>query len=59
MNPSIRYDYAKGLCPIAERMHQHELILTPLFREPLIESDIDDLSDAIEKVLRYRSAIAA
>jgi len=59
MNPSIRYAYAKGLCPIAERMHEHELILTPLVREPLRETDIDDLSDAIEKVLQHRSAIAA
>ncbi len=45
------YNYSKGICPVVERMYEHELIYTPLIREPLTESDIDDFVAAIKKVL--------
>ncbi len=50
-NPGVTYHYPRGLCPVAERLHERELLLTPLVREPLTEDDIDDLADAMEKVL--------
>ncbi len=53
MNPSVVYDYEKGICPVAERMHEQEIILTPLVREPLEDADIDDIADAMEKVLQH------
>ncbi len=57
MNPDVHYDYAKGLCPTVERIHEHEMIFTPLIREPLEASDIDDVVNAIEKVMRNKDAL--
>ncbi len=50
-NLGVDYNYSKGICPVVERMYEHELIYTPLIREPLTESDIDDFVAAIKKVL--------
>lgn len=44
--------YRKGSCPVAEKMHESELLLSPLVREPLTEADIDDLGAAITKVVQ-------
>lgn len=49
--------YHAGLCPVTERMYNRELILTPLVREPLTVADMDDLADAMEKVLANKSAL--
>jgi perosamine synthetase len=51
VNADVEYNYAKGICPVVEQMYDHELIYTPLMREPLMESDIDDFVDAIKKVM--------
>ena len=51
LNPEVDYRYAKGLCPVVERMHDQEMVFTPLVREPLTEADMDDLAGAIRKVL--------
>lgn len=51
--------YSVGLCPVAERMYERELILTALVREPLVEADMDDLADAMEKVLANKAALLA
>jgi len=51
VNPTVEYNYRKGICPVVERMYEMELIYTPLMREPLTESDIDDFVAAIKKVL--------
>ncbi len=58
-NPGVTYDYRRGLCPVAERMYEKELILTPLVREPLTTDDMDDLAEAMAKVLGQSGAIAA
>jgi dTDP-4-amino-4,6-dideoxygalactose transaminase len=58
VNADVEYDYSKGICPIVERMHYHELIYTPLMREPLTESDIDDFVSAIKKVLANAHELA-
>lgn len=50
-NPGVAYDYAKGLCPVVERVQEQQLIITPMVREPLTERDIDDVVAAIRKVL--------
>ncbi len=50
MNPSVKYDYSKGSCPVVERMYEHEMITCPLIHEEVNESDLDDLIRAIEKV---------
>jgi perosamine synthetase len=58
VNADVEYDYSKGICPVVERMHYHELIYTPLMREPLTESDIDDFVSAIKKVLANAHELA-
>jgi dTDP-4-amino-4,6-dideoxygalactose transaminase len=50
-------DYSKGLCPVAEAMYERELMLSPLVREPLDTKDMDDIADAMEKVLAQASEI--
>ncbi|MDR3400891.1 MAG: DegT/DnrJ/EryC1/StrS family aminotransferase [Chthoniobacter sp.] len=58
-NEGASYDYSPGLCPVAERMYERELLLTPLVREPLTTGDMDDLADAFEKVLAHAGEISA
>jgi len=58
-NPGVKYSYLPGLCPVTERMYERELLLTPLVREPLTKTDMDDLADAIEKVISNASSLAA
>jgi hypothetical protein len=42
--------YQLGSCPVAERLHQRELLTTGLVREPLTSADMDDFADAVAKV---------
>ncbi|MGZ8221951.1 MAG: DegT/DnrJ/EryC1/StrS family aminotransferase [Methylobacter sp.] len=58
MNPTVDYDYGKGLCPVVERLHEQEMLMTMLVREPLKEADIDDFVAAIKKVLRHKGELA-
>ncbi|CAK0764747.1 DegT/DnrJ/EryC1/StrS family aminotransferase [Gammaproteobacteria bacterium] len=46
-------NYTPGLCPVAERMYEHELLLCPLVREPLIPADLDDFVQAVDRVLTH------
>ena len=50
-NEGIIYDYKKGLCPIAEKLYEDELLVSPLVREGMHLEDIKDFADAIEKVI--------
>ncbi len=56
-NP-VRYDYSKGICPVAERLYEKELLLSPLVREPLKIDDMKDFADAIEKTVDAAAVIA-
>jgi len=51
--------YARGACPVTERLHTDELLLTDVCRAPLDERDIDDVADAFAKVLGQRARLAA
>ncbi|ACH40726.1 aminotransferase, AHBA_syn family [Citrifermentans bemidjiense Bem] len=44
-----RPDYGKGLCPVTERMHEKELIVTAYNYPPLTRSDMDDIVSAFGK----------
>jgi len=57
LNPDVDYNYSKGLCPTAERFYEKELILSPIIREPLQTTDIDDIIMAVEKVMENVSEI--
>jgi len=43
--------YPRGLCPVTERMHFEQVVLTPLVHSALSKDDLRDVADAIEKVL--------
>ena len=52
--PQVRasgVNYDKGLCPVAERMFEKELVCTDILRFPATKSDVDDVIKAIRKVL--------
>jgi dTDP-4-amino-4,6-dideoxygalactose transaminase len=57
MQPDVHYDYSKGICPVVEHMHEHEMIFTPLIREPLDITDMDDVVAAIKKVLLFKNEL--
>lgn len=43
--------YSPGLCPIAEKLHDKDLITTLLARPPATFEDMDDIITAIQKLL--------
>jgi len=49
--------YDKGICPVAERMHEQDLILLGMLRPPTTINDVDDILEAIQKVLANREEI--
>lgn len=49
--------YEKGLCPTAERLYERELILTGVVRFPADETDMDDIADAVQKVMEQRQTL--
>ncbi len=49
--------YAKGICPVAERLHERELFFTDLCRPPLTTDDMDTVVRAFEKVLAHADAL--
>jgi perosamine synthetase len=46
-------DYSKGICPVAEKMHFTELITHEYMRPGMTRSDLKDVINAFEKVVRY------
>jgi perosamine synthetase len=51
-------DYPPGLCPVAERLHDRELLLTDVCRHPLTTEHVDLLVEGIAKVLAAAGDIA-
>ncbi len=47
-----RQKYKKGLCPVAERMYEKELMLTGVCYWPVTKEDIMDVVKAFEKILK-------
>lgn len=56
-NKGVTYNYSKGICPVAERLYERELVLSPLIREPLDLNDIDDILHAVNKVVASANEI--
>lgn len=52
-----RARYEKGICPTAERMHEKEIMLTGIVRFPATERDMDDIADAIQKVIEQKRSL--
>jgi len=49
--------YDKGICPVTERLHEKELITTPVCRPPAALADMDDIIRAIRKVIENRDEL--
>lgn len=47
---SGKVHYNKGLCPVAERLYEKELMITNLCRFPLKKEDMEDIIRAFEKI---------
>ncbi len=50
-NYSGNVKYEKGICPVTESLHEEKLIMTPVCRPPATLEDIDDIFEAITKVI--------
>lgn len=51
-------DYAKGLCPVCERLHGRELFTHEFMLPGMAEADIEDVGRAFEKVWALRHELA-
>lgn len=51
--------YAPGICPVAERLYERELLFTDLCRPPLTVGDIDSIARAFEKILDHAHELRA
>lgn len=49
--------YEKGICPVAERLYEHELFAHEFMRPPATREDLDDVVRAFEKVYTHRNAL--
>jgi dTDP-4-amino-4,6-dideoxygalactose transaminase len=56
-HPSGQTPYVRGACPVTERMHFQELVLTNICRADLGEEDALEFVRAVEKVVEHRTAI--
>jgi len=50
-------DYSKGVCPVAERLYEKELIFHEIFLPPMTTDDLDDVAKAFEKVYDNRKEL--
>ena len=51
-NKKIQTNYYKNSCPVAERLHDNEIILNEHFRHPHNLNDIKDLIKIIKKIVK-------
>lgn len=49
--------YEKGICPVAERLHEEELVLTSVARPPATAQDMEGVLAALQKVLECRDEL--
>jgi len=49
--------YAKGICPVAESLYEKELIVTNVCRYPATIEDIQDVINAIHKILEHKNEL--
>jgi dTDP-4-amino-4,6-dideoxygalactose transaminase len=49
--------YDKGICPVTERLHERDIVLTQVARPPATDADMDDVIRGIEKILAAAPAL--
>ena len=50
-------NYNKGICPITEKLHEKELIITMMVRPPATFNDMDDIVGAMKKVIENKEEL--
>ena len=59
-NPrNAQLSYERGLCPVTERLQDHDLLLTNIIYPPLTEADMDGFVDACQKTIENRVDLIA
>jgi perosamine synthetase len=56
-NYSGNVNYKKGICPIAEKLHEKYLINTIICRPPALIDDMKDIVTAIHKILKNKDEL--
>lgn len=51
-------NYARGSCPVSERMHYKELTFTTICQYPYTKKMVDLFVKAVRKVVKYKSELA-
>jgi perosamine synthetase len=51
--------YARGICPVVERMHYEEVIFTNVVHAQVTRADLDDVAAAFEKVAEHFASAGA
>lgn len=49
--------YEKGICPVAESLHEDSLVMIPVCRPPATINDMDDIINAVHKILDNKDEI--
>ena len=49
--------YDKGICPVTERLHEKEVILTLMARPPATFKDMDDIVGAMHKIIENKEEL--
>lgn len=52
-----KFEYFKGLCPVTEKLHEHNVIVMDITRPPATIDDMDDIINAIKKILYNKKSI--
>jgi dTDP-4-amino-4,6-dideoxygalactose transaminase len=50
-------NYQKGICPVAENLHEKQLINTIICRPPAKIDDMQDVIDAIKKIIENKQEL--
>ncbi|MBV9159695.1 MAG: DegT/DnrJ/EryC1/StrS family aminotransferase [Candidatus Kaiserbacteria bacterium] len=50
--------YEKGICPVAERLHEKEMVTHDMMRPGMTKKDLDDVIGAFHKVYENRAELA-
>ena len=49
--------YEKGICPISEILHEKEVVLLEICRYPATLEDMQDIIDAIHKIIENKKEL--
>ena len=49
--------YDKGICPVAESLHEKEVVTLTVCRPPATIKDMDDIINAIRKILENKAEL--